>query len=128
MSILDVIAPAVAEAERIEAGGEVRPNEVAALLRFNADLVVDYAEALRQEREHNAGLVIDCEEMCNRLSRLDDHLRSGALFDVLRKLADYAGGFKDFEMGIAYEDRDDPPQDPFPPPAPVKAKRSKRPA
>ena len=54
MSILEVIAPAVAEAERIESGGEVRPNEIAALLRFNAGLVADYASALQEERAHNA--------------------------------------------------------------------------
>ena len=56
MSILDIIAPTVAEAERIEAGGEVRPYEVAALLRHNADMVADYANALNDEREASAKL------------------------------------------------------------------------
>lgn len=120
MSVFDVIAPAVAEAERIEAGGEVRPSEVAALLRFNADLVVDYATALQEERESNARLVKDCEEMVNRLFRLEEHLRGGIVREVMSKLADYAGS-------VGHEDLDDPPRDPFPPaPEPTAGKRRRK--
>ena len=118
MSILEVIAPAVAEAERIESGGEVRPNEIAALLRFNAGLVADYASALQEERAHNARLRVSCDEMCARLDRLSDHLREGALFDVLRKLSDYAGS-------VGHEELDNPPPDPFPPES-VPAKRRRK--
>ena len=116
MSILDVIAPAVAEAERIEAGGAVRPNEVAALLRFNCDLVVDYATALTEEREYSARLGKDCEEMSARLFRLEEHLRNGIVREVMGKLADYAGS-------VGHEDLDDPPADPFPEPEAPKRRR-----
>ena len=118
MSILEVIAPAVAEAERIESGGEVGQNEVAALLRFNADLVVDYATALQEEREHSARCRIEIDEMASRLSRLQDHLsRGGVLLAMLEKLSDYAGS-------VGYEEVGDPIPDPFPPaPEPAQAKR-----
>lgn len=119
MSILDVIAPAVAEAERIAAGGEVRPNEVAALLRFNADLVVDYATALKDEREYSARLAKNCDEMAGRLSRLEDHLRYGIVREVMGKLADYAGS-------VDHEELDNPPRDPFPEREPEPAPRRKR--
>lgn len=121
MSILEVIAPAVAEAERIESGGEVRPNEVAALLRFNADLVVDYATALQEERAYSARCRVEINEMVGRLSRLQDHLSSGGvLLAMIEKLSDYAGS-------VGYEEVGDPIPDPFPPePEPAQVKRRRK--
>lgn len=110
------IVPAVREAERIEAGGQIVPNEQAALIRSLADLVVDHWRALQEERAYVEGLQQECEEMTKRLGRIDHHLRRGILRETLDKLADYAGGWKDFEAGEAHEDRDDPPRDPFPEP------------
>lgn len=76
---------------------------------------------LERERSRADDFERDCEEMAQRLSRLDDHLRDGPLFEILRKLADYAGGFIDYKNGLAHESRDAPPPDPFP--EPTKPKR-----
>lgn len=111
-----IIDPAVREAERIEAGGKIVPNEQAALIRSLADMVADHWQALQEERACVQGLQQDCEEMAKRLERIDHHLRRGILRETLDKLADFAGGWKDFEAGQAHEDRDDPPRDPFPEP------------
>jgi len=120
------IEPTVREAERIERGGAIVPNEIAALLRHNADQIADLAEALRQERESFKWAERDCNEMVTRLNRLSDHLRTGIVSDVMRKLADYAGGFVDFERGIGYDDPNHPPPDPFPDPVPAPAPRRAR--
>lgn len=121
-----IIAPAVREAERIEAGGTIVPSEQAALIRSLADLVADHWEALQEERAYVKGLQQECEEMTKRLERIDHHLRRGIVRETLDKLADYAGGWKDFEAGEAHEDRDDPPRDPYPDPEPAPKKRARR--
>lgn len=113
-----IVGPALAEAERIEAGGAIVANDVASMLRNLAVLVAEQANSLHEERTHSTGLTTDCEEMCNRLSRLEHHLRDGVLPEMLATLADYAGS-------VGHEDRDDPPRDPFPEPKTVR-RRTRR--
>lgn len=118
---------ALQTADDMEAGRAYSPRQAAESLRYLAAQVEDYQQALAEERTHADGLAKDCDEMVRRLDRLEHHLRHGIVAEVTRKLADYAGGFIDYEAGIAYEDRNNPPPDPFPDPeAPPKAKRRKR--
>lgn len=119
------VALALQTADDIDAGRDFVPREVAASLRYLATLVQDYRQALDEEREHSAGLAQDCNEMVKRLERLDHHLRHGIVSEVTRKLADYAGGFADYDLGIAYDERDNPPPDPFPDPEPPKRRKRK---
>ena len=75
---------------------------------------------LNRERQRADSMTWCCDEMAARLSRLQDHLRRGALFDVLAKLADYAGSVGHEEVGEAVPD-------PFPDPEPPKkARRTRR--
>ena len=78
----------------------------------------DLIAELDRERERFDELSSECEEMCARLSRLEDHLRGGVLFDALRKLADYAGS-------VGSDLRGHSPADPFPDPAPKSRIRRK---
>ena len=80
----------------------------------------DLIDELNRERQRADSLTWCCDEMAARLSRLEDHLRRGALFDVLDKLADYAGS-------VGHEEVGDPVSDPFPDPdPPKKPKRTRR--
>ena len=75
---------------------------------------------LNRERQRADFASSCCDEMAARLNRLDEHLRRGALFDVLDKLANYAGA-------IGHDEADNPAPDPFPDPEPPKKpKRTRR--
>lgn len=73
-------------------------EELQALVEFQRNERADFVEALEQEREYSARLARNCDEMAERLNRLEDHLRT---------LADYAGS-------VGHEELDTPPKDPFP--------------
>lgn len=110
--------------QRLEAGcilrqdGQVDEAATNELMRQAAEEIKELAETLEGERRAYEALARDCEEMVNRLDRLHVHLRTGVVPQIIGKLADYAGGFIDFEAGIGYDEVDNPPPDPFPDPPP----------
>lgn len=89
-------------------------------MTFEDYQIEDFREALTEEREHNARLSMELQQMIERNERLYHHLRHGIVPEVLEKLADYICAVGDYDL-------DNPPADPFPNPVPEpKPKRARR--